>query len=144
MRPAPLPRLFDREVRHLHCVGVGGMGVAPLAIYLAQLGYTVSGEDDALTGPVRELLGPIDNPRYLLARRRIWRIFREDYFALPEILARKKEFAEMFAKKWRRAVGPIELVYTRTAEGRRLLLRARIHSLAGAFQKRGKRVSCWK
>jgi UDP-N-acetylmuramate--alanine ligase len=56
MRPAPLPRLFDREVRQIHCVGVGGMGVAPLAIYLAQLGFTVSGEDDALTAPVRELL----------------------------------------------------------------------------------------
>ncbi len=32
------------------------MGVAPLAIYLAQLGFAVTGEDDALTAPVRELL----------------------------------------------------------------------------------------
>src|SRR5882724_513085 len=56
MRPAPLPRLFDREVRQIHCVGVGGMGVAPLAIYLAQLGFAVTGEDDALTSVVRELL----------------------------------------------------------------------------------------
>jgi UDP-N-acetylmuramate--alanine ligase len=56
MRPAPPPRLFEREVRRIHCVGVGGMGVAPLALYLAQSGFTVTGEDDALTGPVRELL----------------------------------------------------------------------------------------
>ena len=40
--------LFGRPVTHLHCVGVGGMGMAPLAIYLAQSGYYVSGEDDAL------------------------------------------------------------------------------------------------
>ena len=108
------------------------------------LGGGTGKEQTVFFRAVRELLGPIDNPRYLLARRRIWRIFREDYFAVPEILARKKEFAEMFAKKWRRTVGPIELVYTRTEEGRRILLRARMHSLAGAFQKRGERVSCWK
>jgi UDP-N-acetylmuramate--L-alanine ligase/UDP-N-acetylenolpyruvoylglucosamine reductase len=57
MRPAPPSRLFDREVRRIHCVGVGGMGVAPLAIYLAQSGFAVSGEDDALTPAMRALLG---------------------------------------------------------------------------------------
>jgi len=93
---------------------------------------------------LREILSPIDNPRYLLARRKIWRIFREDYFAVPDVLARKKEFAEMFAQRWKRLVGPIQLVYTRTPEGRKLLLRSRNHSLSGAFQKRAERVSCWK
>jgi hypothetical protein len=93
---------------------------------------------------LREALRPVDNPRYLLARKRWWRIFREDYFAVPEVLARKKEFAEEFARQWRRRVGPVELIYTRTPEGRKLLLRARMHSLASAFQKRSERVSCWK
>lgn len=55
---------------------------------------------------LRETLSPIDNPRYLLARRKIWRIFREDYFAVPDVLARKKEFAEFFAQRWKRLVGP--------------------------------------
>ena len=108
------------------------------------LGGGVGKEQAIFLRTLRDALGPIDNPRYLLARQRIWRLFREDYFAVPEILARKKEFAEVFAKKWRRAVGAVELVYTRTADGRKLLLRARVHSLAGAFQKRGERVSCWK
>ncbi len=40
----------------VHCLGVGGMGMAPLAIYLAQAGFSVSGEDDALTSEVAELL----------------------------------------------------------------------------------------
>ena len=93
---------------------------------------------------LREILSPLDNPRYLLARRKIWRLFREDYFVVPEVLARKKEFAEFFTQRWNRLVGPVQLVCTRTAEGRRLLLRARNHSLAGAFQKRAERVSCWK
>ncbi len=93
---------------------------------------------------LRETLSPIDNPRYLLARRKIWRLFREDYFAVPDVLARKKEFAEFFAQRWKRLVGPVQLVFTRTAEGRKLLLRARNYSLSGAFQKRTERVSCWK
>ena len=79
---------------------------------------------------LRETLSPIDNPRYLLARRKIWRLFREDYFAVPDVLARKKEFAEFFAQRWKRLVGPVQLVFTRTPEGRRLLLRARNYSLS--------------
>ncbi|HSY54321.1 MAG TPA: UDP-N-acetylmuramate dehydrogenase [Opitutaceae bacterium] len=43
-------------MRHIHCIGVGGMGVGPLAIYLAQLGFDVTGEDDALVEPMRALL----------------------------------------------------------------------------------------
>ncbi|MEO5960514.1 MAG: UDP-N-acetylmuramate dehydrogenase [Opitutaceae bacterium] len=56
MRLQAPPRLFGREVRRVHAVGVGGMGVGPLAIYLAQLGFLVSGEDDALTEEMRVVL----------------------------------------------------------------------------------------
>jgi UDP-N-acetylmuramate--alanine ligase len=56
MRPTALPLLFGRPVRRIHCLGAGGMGVAPLAIYLARSGWSVSGEDDALTGEVASLL----------------------------------------------------------------------------------------
>jgi UDP-N-acetylmuramate--L-alanine ligase/UDP-N-acetylenolpyruvoylglucosamine reductase len=56
MRPPALPLLFGRAVRRIHCLGVGGMGVAPLAIYLAQSGFSVSGEDDALDGAMAGLL----------------------------------------------------------------------------------------
>ncbi|HZP59849.1 MAG TPA: UDP-N-acetylmuramate dehydrogenase [Opitutaceae bacterium] len=56
MRPAPPPPLFKREVRRIHCVGMGGMGVGPLAVYLAQVGFEVSGEDDAFSGAMRAAL----------------------------------------------------------------------------------------
>jgi UDP-N-acetylmuramate--L-alanine ligase/UDP-N-acetylenolpyruvoylglucosamine reductase len=56
MKRAPLPPLFGRDVAAVHCAGVGGMGVGPLAIYLAQLGFAVSGEDDAMTEPMRAQL----------------------------------------------------------------------------------------
>lgn len=45
-RPATLA---GHTVQQVHCVGVGGMGLGPLAIYLAGLGFTVSGEDDGMT-----------------------------------------------------------------------------------------------
>ena len=101
-------------------------------------------EETIFLRALREVLSPIDNPRYLLARRKIWRVLREDYFAVPEMLGRKKEFAETFTKRWNRLVGPVQLVFTRTPEGRKLLLRARNHSLSGTFQKHSERVSCWK
>jgi UDP-N-acetylmuramate--L-alanine ligase/UDP-N-acetylenolpyruvoylglucosamine reductase len=56
MRPSPLPDLFGRRVVRIHCLGVGGMGVAPLAIYLARRGWQVSGEDDAPTHDVLQQL----------------------------------------------------------------------------------------
>jgi hypothetical protein len=104
-----------------------------------------TGRDQAIyLRALREVLRPVENPRYLLARTRFWRFFREDYFSVPDVLAHKKDFAEVFARKWRSHVGPVDLVYTRTPEGRKILLRARMHSLAAAFQKRAERVSCWK
>ena len=56
MRRAELPRLFDRDITAIHCVGVGGMGVGPLAIYLAQLGFRLSGEDDGMTAEMKRHL----------------------------------------------------------------------------------------
>lgn len=91
-----------------------------------------------------EVLRPIENPRYLLAQNRYWRFFRENYFSVPEVFGRKKEFAEAFAKRWRSRVGPVQLVYTRSPKGRRILLRARMHSLSAAFQGAAERMSCWK
>jgi UDP-N-acetylmuramate--alanine ligase len=56
MRNREIRPLFGREVRRVHAVGVAGMGLGPLAIYLAQLGFSVSGEDDAMTEEMRLLL----------------------------------------------------------------------------------------
>jgi len=101
-------------------------------------------EQNIFLEAMRQILRPVESPRFILARHRLWRWFREDYFSVPEALARKKEFAQFFAKQWRRRVGPVQLVFTRTQEGRFLLLRARGHSLAASFQRRAERISCWK
>ncbi len=56
MKREGLPTILGREMRRVHCVGVGGMGLGPLAIFLAGLGFEVSGEDDAMTPEMAELL----------------------------------------------------------------------------------------
>lgn len=93
---------------------------------------------------ISEVLGPVQNPRYLLVRssRLGWRT-RTDYHAVPAALGAKKEWAERFAGLWTGRVGSSRLVYTRTPEGRRMLLRARAKSLAAAFQRSVDRRSAW-
>ena len=44
-----------RKVRHIHFVGIGGMGMSAIATVLLQLGYTVSGSDVALSNATRGL-----------------------------------------------------------------------------------------
>lgn len=76
---------------------------------------------------VAEFWGVIDNPRYILAlhggKRRT-----SEYYCIPEILGKKKEDALIFAKCMKQLLGPYEAVYTRTPEGRKLLLKARTRS----------------
>ncbi len=56
MRPSPLPSLFGRPIRRVHGIGVTGMGAGPLALYLAHLGFAVTGEDDAPAEAMRAAL----------------------------------------------------------------------------------------
>ncbi|HEY1847751.1 MAG TPA: UDP-N-acetylmuramate dehydrogenase [Opitutaceae bacterium] len=66
MRREAAPLIFGRKTERIHCLGAGGMGMAPLAIYLARLGFSVTGEDDAMGGEVAALLsgaGVVVGPR---------------------------------------------------------------------------------
>lgn len=87
-----------------------------------------------------EFWGVIDNPRYLLTRKKRRRWMNE-YYAVPEVLGRRKEDAEIFGRCMKRALGPYEAVYTRTPEGRRLLLKARTRSFVNKNDRliRGKK-----
>jgi len=63
---------------------------------------------------------------------------------VPQVLGRNKEIAEHFRKMWAKYVGPTELVYTRNAEGRKNLLKARGHAMSTSFQRRAERIRTWK
>ena len=93
---------------------------------------------------IAEILGPVQNPRYVLVRTTWLGLKRRvDYHAVPAALGARKEYAEHFAQLWRDGVGSSKLVFTRTAEGRRILLRARTSSFAAGFQRSVDRRSVW-
>jgi len=93
---------------------------------------------------IAEVLGPVQNPRYILVRRsRLGLRTRTDYHAVPAALGARKEWAETFAKLWNGRVGSSDLVYARTPEGRVTLLRARAKSLAAGMQRSVERRSAW-
>ena len=94
---------------------------------------------------MQEILGPVENPRYLLIRKTpLGRIIRKDYHVVPQVLGRKKELAEYFMKMWAKYVGPTELVYTRSIKGRQILLKARGAAMSSGFLKRAERIKSWK
>lgn len=85
---------------------------------------------------MREIVGPVENPRYLIMRTdQRFRTQRKDYHAVPMRLGARKEDAQLFLEAWIRRVGPAELVYTRSAENRPVLLRARARAFANAMQR---------
>lgn len=102
-------------------------------------------EKSIFINALMEIIAPIDNPRYVIIRKSklINYIKQEDYHSVPEILGRNKNNANFFASKWQELVGECELIYTRTLEGRKLLLRSRIESLAAQFEDTPEQVNKW-
>lgn len=91
-----------------------------------------------------ETLGPVEDPRYVIRRTdgrmptlratALWgtlRAFvwsrrgRASWHPVPTVLGARREDADAFAAAWRTHVGGGELVFTRSDEGRRVLLDAR-------------------
>ncbi|MBZ4187932.1 DEAD/DEAH box helicase family protein [Niabella beijingensis] len=92
-----------------------------------------------------ELVDPVTNPRYIIIRksRLFFFVTQEDYHAVPRLLGRHQHAAGYFRKQWQTQVGRCELVYTRTQEGRKLLLYARLKSLAAVLENKPEHTSKW-
>ena len=117
--------------------------VAPGAYAVALRGGTFY-EQSVFADAVDEVLGPIGNPRYLVTRTDRRRSGRQDVHAVPGFLAANKQNAERFLTRWTRRMGPAELVYTRTPEGRARLLQARGRSFSSAFVPAAERMDRWQ
>jgi len=115
-----------------------------LTISCALEGAT-SHESSLFLDSLEEILSPVENPRYLIARVGMGsHAGVDDYYAVPEILARQKACAKHFLDAWNRYVGAGELIYTRTIDGRESLLRARGSLLSVTTQRESRRTSCWR
>jgi len=92
-----------------------------------------------------EILSPIESPRYLVLRQGTFLgMTRDDYHAVPMRFGIKKDLARIFYKSWCKYVGPSELIYTRSSEGRASLLKAKMKAFSSAFENKIKRQDRWQ
>ena len=80
---------------------------------------------------LREVLNPVDNPRYLILKTIRYEEGQDlqMHYAVPQIMAKKKEDAEVFLENWNHFVGKARLIFTRKPSGRLQLLKARAEGL---------------
>ena len=94
-----------------------------------------------------EMLSPIENPRYILISKNIFKHYNYELsFACPSIIGKKKEYVEVLAEKLKATTGNFEPVYTHREDGRRLILKCRKRSYISFNEKAmGKKykVSHW-
>ncbi|MBQ2734330.1 MAG: DEAD/DEAH box helicase family protein [Clostridia bacterium] len=95
-----------------------------------------------------EMLSPIENPRYILISKNIFKRYNYELsFACPSIIGKKKEYVEVLAEKLKATTGSFEPVYTHREDGRRLILKCRKRSYITFNEKAmGKKykVSHWE
>ncbi|WP_258955891.1 DEAD/DEAH box helicase family protein [Shewanella woodyi] len=112
--------------------------------YLSLSGCTFY-ESSVFADCLAEILAPIENPRYLILREgEFLGTSRDDYHAVPMKFAAKKERAQIFYNSWQKNVSLSELIYTRTEEGRRRLLKAKMKSFSSIFKDKVKRQDRWQ
>ena len=95
---------------------------------------------------LEEIFSKIEDQRYILVNKK-FRI--STYYSVPSVLSVNKELASIFHKNWTKYVGNSELVYTKAAKGRRILLEARSNSFdytsdEEIFSKKKKAISEWE
>lgn len=102
-------------------------------------------EQSLFADAMGEILGPVGNPRYLITRP-VTDLFgtRIDYHAVPHALGSKRELAAGFHEAWMRRVGAGELIYTRQAGGRGVLLAARGRAFSNQFSDPAERLDRWQ
>ena len=76
-----------------------------------------------------EFFAPVDNQRYLLVAQKA-PAGQSKYFVVPSLFEKRKEDAQLFQNTVAPHIGNYQLVYTRNEAGRKVLLEARLKSLA--------------
>ena len=113
--------------------------------FLVSLQGSTFYESSLFSDCLAEILAPIQNPRYIVLREgKLLGTQRDDYHAVPLKLAVKKEFAQIFYKAWCKHVSLSELIYTRTPEGRKRLLKAKMKAFSSNFNSEVKRQDRWQ
>lgn len=88
-----------------------------------------SREKELFAKCISEFFGVVDNQRYLLVNPKRKTGFTA-FYCIPEMFAGNKETAQRFYECMRPYIGNYDLVYTRNAEGRKILLQGRVNAYA--------------
>ena len=98
-------------------------------------------EQSLFADSLNEVLGPIKSPRYLITRHHRG---KTDYHAVPALLGARKQHANLFYLVWLKRVSQGELIYTRQAGGREVLLKARARTFSNNYVNLTERVDRWQ
>lgn len=102
-------------------------------------------ELNLLLKSVQEFLNPIENPRYILVRKglSIPYFSQKDYHAIPSVIAVQKRYVLYFKKKWEQKIGKCQLIYTRSEQGRQLLLKTRKYAFSNEARQKTLSSNKW-
>ncbi len=106
-----------------------GNNIIAGGIYTIAINNVTPEESNQIRKAFNEVLAPVNNPKYMISRYGkvlgIKLFATIDYHNVPEVICRNKKYAEVFAALWRRYVANGDLIFTRNAEGHKLLLKLR-------------------
>ncbi|APQ17476.1 DEAD/DEAH box helicase family protein [Maribacter hydrothermalis] len=95
---------------------------------------------------LEEVIAPIDNPRYLLINGNFIKrkLGIRNYYVVPKEIGKNKTEAIRFKKYWNKHVDGSKIIFTRTLEGRKELLKARFSHLKYQFEEVSQKAITWK
>lgn len=95
-------------------------------------------EKNVYADTLEQMLAPVENQRYLLCHGGN-AAYAKEYFCVPDAFASAREKAEIFRSELIPYIGRFRLVYTRNADGRKILLHARAKAFSNRNEYRSDR-----
>ena len=91
-------------------------------------------EKEIFAQALTEFFAPIENQRYILKSCHKVKD-QTEFFAVPSMFEKRKADAESFLQNIQKSVGKYNLIYTRSVQGRPILLEARIKALGNKQER---------
>ena len=86
-------------------------------------------EQNLFNTAIKELLTPIDNPKYLILKKNVFGKYDYSYsFACPTIFGKNANNVNVFKDNLKKSLGSMEIKFVHNQEGRKLLVKARRRS----------------
>ena len=91
-------------------------------------------EKEIFSQAITEFFAPIENQRYILKACHKVKD-QTEFFAVPSMFEKRKADAESFLRHIQKSLGKYDLIYTRSVQGRPILLEARIKALGNKQER---------